>query len=122
MLGARVFEKHVALNRSLKGTDHSFALEPHGFGNFVRDIRRVPEMLPKKNDDTLGNEEVFMKLGKSVVAMVDLEKGCELSVNNLSGKIFNSQYIPVRESINLLGKRLLRDVMKGESIKYDDIE
>jgi len=27
-LGARVFEKHVTLDRSLKGTDHSFSLEP----------------------------------------------------------------------------------------------
>ena len=28
--GARIFEKHVTLDRSWKGTDHSFALEMHG--------------------------------------------------------------------------------------------
>ena len=41
MAGARVFEKHVTFNRAWKGTDHPFALEPKGFENFVRDIRRV---------------------------------------------------------------------------------
>ena len=35
MIGARVFEKHVTLNRAWKGTDHSFALEREGFRKFV---------------------------------------------------------------------------------------
>ena len=35
MLGARVFEKHVTFDRSLKGTDHPFSLEPDGFRKFV---------------------------------------------------------------------------------------
>ena len=48
MEGARVFEKHVTLNRSWVGTDHSFALERGGFTNFVRDIKRVPLMMPTK--------------------------------------------------------------------------
>ena len=30
MLGARIFEKHFTLDRSWKGTDHSFSLEPQG--------------------------------------------------------------------------------------------
>ena len=47
MMGARVFEKHVTTNRSQKGTDHGFALEPEGFRKFVRDVRRVPEMMTK---------------------------------------------------------------------------
>ena len=33
--GARVFEKHVTLNRGWKGTDQSFALEPEGFQNLL---------------------------------------------------------------------------------------
>ncbi len=48
MKGARVFEKHVTLNRASKGTDHSFALEPEGFRKFVRDIKRVGQMLAPK--------------------------------------------------------------------------
>ena len=121
LLGARIFEKHVTLNRSWKGTDHSFALEPHGFDSFCRDINRVPEMLPRKNDGSLGNEAVFRKLGKSLVAARDLSIGDRVTINDLSGKIFSEQYVPVRESIKFIGATLKRNIKQAELIQYKDI-
>lgn len=119
--GARVFEKHVTLNRSWRGTDHSFALEPEGFRKFVRDIRRVRHMLPAKSTDDIGNESVFKKLGKSLVAYVDINVGEELTLDNISGRIFKKQYIPVRESNQVIGKFARRSFKKGEPIQYADI-
>lgn len=120
--GARVFEKHVTLNRAWKGTDHSFALEPEGFRKFVRDIKRVRHMMPPKPVDDLGNERVFKKLGKSLVAYEDIRAGEKLTLSNLSGRIFNTQYIPVRESNQVIGSTARRDIAKGEPIHYADIE
>ncbi len=120
--GARVFEKHVTLNRAWKGTDHSFALEPEGFRKFVRDIKRVRHMMPPKPADDLGNERVFKKLGKSLVAYEDIQAGEKLTLSNLSGRIFNTQYIPVRESNQIIGSTARRDIAKGEPIQYSDIE
>ena len=71
MKGARIFEKHVTFNRAWKGSDHNFALEPHGFEKFVRDINRTPYMFKVKDDGSLGNEEVFNRLGKSLSAAVN---------------------------------------------------
>lgn len=122
MKGARVFEKHVTLNRAWKGTDHSFALEHEGFRKFVRDIRRIPAMMKPKPDDELGNESVFKKLGKSLVAYTDLRAGETITLDSLSGKIFNAQYIPVRESNRVIGCKLKRDIGKGEPILPHDIE
>ncbi len=119
--GARVFEKHVTLNRASKGTDHSFALEPDGFRKFVRDIKRVRHMLPPKSENDLGNEKVFKKLGKSLVAFMDIKAGEKITLGHLSGRIFNSQYIPVRESNQVLGKIAKRDIGKGEPIHFVDI-
>ena len=121
LLGARVFEKHVTLNRSWKGTDHSFALEPEGFRKFVRDIKRVNEMLPQKPTSEIGEEKVFKKLGKSLVAIQDLSKGSKLTIDNLSGKIFSTQFIPVRESNQVINKLLSRDIKSGEPINFDDL-
>ena len=59
MLGARVFEKHVTLDRSWKGSDHSFALSSHGFSQFVRDIRRTPIMLSQKTKMILEKKGFF---------------------------------------------------------------
>jgi len=120
--GARVFEKHVTLNRAWKGTDHSFALEPEGFRKFVRDIKRVRHMLPTKPADNLGNEPVFKKLGKSLVAYADIEAGEVISVEKLSGRIFKTQYIPVRESNLALGRVARRRIVRGEAIRYEDLE
>ena len=118
--GARVFEKHVTLNRSWKGTDHSFALEREGFRKFVRDIERVQYMLEPKNDSNLGNEPVFKKLGKSLTALEDIKKGDKFSLKNLSGRIFKDQIIPVRESNKLIGKISKRNIKKGEPINRED--
>jgi sialic acid synthase len=119
--GARVFEKHVTLNRAWKGTDHSFALEPEGFRKFVRDTQRVRHMLRSKPAAELGHEGVFKKLGKSLIAYKDIQQGEVLSLDNLSGRIFKSQIIPVRESNQVIGRIAKRRINQGEPITLDDI-
>ncbi|MFZ2162078.1 MAG: N-acetylneuraminate synthase family protein [Sideroxyarcus sp.] len=120
--GARVFEKHVTLNRAWKGTDHSFALEPDGFRKFVRDIKRVRHMMAPKPADDLGNERVFKKLGKSLIAYTDIQAGEIITLENLSGRIFNTQHIPVRESNRVIGKIAKNNIAKGEPIEYMNLE
>jgi sialic acid synthase len=122
LLGARVFEKHVTLNRAWKGTDHSFALEAEGFRKFVRDIKRVKYMLPQKPISEIGEEKVFKKLGKSLVAYKDIEVGETLTIDNLSGRIFNTQYIPVRESNRVIGKIAKLKISKGSPIELFNLQ
>lgn len=120
--GARVFEKHVTLNRAWKGTDHSFALEREGFRKFVRDIKRVGHMMPPKPVDEIGKENVFKKLGKSLIAYNDIKAGEKFTLDNLSGRIFNTQYIPVRESNMIIDRIAKNNISKGEPILYTDLE
>jgi len=119
--GARVFEKHVTLNRAWKGTDHSFALEPEGFRKFVRDIKRVPPMLTPKSAEDLGNEYVFRKLGKSLITIDDIRAGEVITLDSLSGRIFKTNYIPVRESCRVIGRVAKRDISRGTAIQYSDL-
>jgi N-acetylneuraminate synthase/sialic acid synthase len=121
MKGARIFEKHVTLNRSWKGTDHGFALEPDGFRKFVRDIQRVPGMMNPKPVGELGQEQVFQKLGKSLVAKINIEKGSVITWNMLSGKIHTKQYIQVRESNKIIGRVAKKFIEQGQAITYEDI-
>ena len=116
MLGARVFEKHVTLNRASKGTDHSFALEPNGFTRFIRDIKRAPLMLNEKPKNELGNEPVFKKLGKSLVASKKIKVNEKFTVNNLTGKIFNTVYLAVRRSNEIIGKKAKKNYEIGDII------
>ena len=121
MNGAMVFEKHVTLNRAWKGTDHSFALEPDGFRKFVRDIKRVRHMMAPKPAEELGTEFVFKKLGKSVMALTTIRKGEVFTLDNLTGRIFNTQHIPVRDSGKVIGRTAARDISAGEPIQSGDL-
>lgn len=120
--GARIFEKHVTFNRAWKGTDHSFALEPEGFRKFARDIRRVEAMLMPKNKEEVGKEQVFKKLGKSLIASTKINAGDAFKLDNLSGRIFPDQHIPVRDSNIVIGKVSKRDIDAGEPILFDDLD
>jgi sialic acid synthase len=122
MKGAKVFEKHVTINRSWKGTDHSFALTRHGFRNFVRDIRRVPKMMSPKPKGELGKEAVFMKLGKSIVVNKSLKAGDVLTLDNMSGKIYGEQHIPVRNSNKIIGRVVNKDIEKWSLLTLSDLK
>ena len=65
---------------------------------------------------------MFQKLGKSIIAHHDLHANSKITLNDLSGKIFQETYIPVRESKDILGKKLVRDIKKGMPIKIDDFK
>lgn len=115
LMGAEIFEKHVTFNRSWKGTDHPFSLTIDAMERFIRDINRANLLVGTQEPEGLGSEYVFQKLGKSLIASVDIEKGEPLSEENMSGVIIG-EGIPVRESINLLGRLAGRCYRKGELI------
>ena len=78
-------------------------------------------MVPKPISE-VGNEKVFQKLGKSLIANHDIKLGEKFTLENLSGRIFNQTYIPVRESNTVVGSVAKRDIVNGEPIQYADFK
>jgi N-acetylneuraminate synthase/sialic acid synthase len=123
MLGASVFEKHVTLNRTWKGTDHAFALTTDAFKKMIRDISRVDEMVGTVEDaDDSGTEPVFNKLGKSIIAKEDLPIGKVLCSSDLEGRIFLENGIPIREVTQMIGKTLTVPLAKGQKLSLGDVQ
>lgn len=121
-VGAEIFEKHVTLNRSWKGTDHGFALEPEGFRRFVRDIHRVDQMMNFGLNSDVGSEPVFKKLGKTIVYNKSLPVGHVVTIDDLSGKIFDVMGggRPVRDSGLYINQRLAKSVIEGQKLQESD--
>ena len=72
-LGARVIEKHFTLNRTLKGTDHAFSLEPQGLQKMVRDLNRAAVALGDGVKRVYETEIApLRKMGKMIVASKNL--------------------------------------------------
>jgi len=44
-MGAKIIERHITLDRSMWGTDHSASIEPHGLKTLVNNIRDIESAL-----------------------------------------------------------------------------
>lgn len=60
-LGAAIIEKHVTLNRTMKGTDNVFSLEPAGLRKLCRDLRRAHEAMGTGTKVLLDGERVALQ-------------------------------------------------------------
>ncbi|HTF03389.1 MAG TPA: N-acetylneuraminate synthase family protein, partial [Bacteroidia bacterium] len=115
-LGARVIEKHITLDRRMKGTDQAGSLGPDGINRMVRDLR-VLEM-------GFGKEEMFIEPGVQE-ARVKLERSIATKRSMKQGERITEQDVHMlspgdgfkwadREQI--MGKELKSDIAKDEII------
>lgn len=87
MLGARAVEKHFTLNRSWKGADQAFSLEPSGMRRLVRDLKRARIALGDGVKRFYPSEIAPMrKMGKMLVAARRIGAGETLTENDIACK------------------------------------
>ena len=83
-MGAEIIEKHITLDRTMKGTDHRGSLEPEGIWRMVRDIRNT--------EYAIGEKEIFVsdkvlatriKLERSIASVRIIEAGETIAETDL---------------------------------------
>lgn len=75
-MGAKIIEKHITLDRNMKGTDQSGSLGIDGMHRMVRDIRIAEKFLGKEDifiDKS--TESAKVKLERSIATKINLKKG-----------------------------------------------
>ena len=114
-LGCRVIEKHITLDRSMPGPDHSASADPEGFGIYVGAIRESELMMgtPDKRRAP-GEDEVAFAARRSHHAATDLEPGHVLRESDTK-LVRPASGAPA--SMDLSGRRLLRSVRAGEPVE-----
>ena len=116
MLGATIFEKHFTLDRSKKGTDQSFSLEPIGLRKFVRNLLRIKKMIGSDNKKLLKSEIApLFKMKKSIVAKKKLLSGKVLRYSDLDFKSPGEGIEPYRYK-ELIGKVLKKNIEVDELV------
>jgi len=104
------------LDRSWKGTDHAFSLEPEGLRKIVRNIKRIPLILGSKNKKILLSEkEPLKKMFKSIVASRDLVKDTILKYADISFKSPGGGLKPY-EYKKILNKKTKIEIKKDQLI------
>lgn len=75
-MGARVIEKHITIDRTMKGTDQAGSLGPDGVNRMVRDIRLFEQSLGKKEMFIEPSvEKAKIKLERSIATNKKISKG-----------------------------------------------
>ncbi len=116
MLGARVFEKHFTLDRSNKGTDNAFSLEPQGLEKMIRNLNRIEKMLGDGNKRLLKSEiQPLYKMQKSIVAKSLILKGKRININMVTFKSPGGGLLPC-DLNKIIGKVAKKEIIKDESI------
>lgn len=118
-LGAEIIEKHLTLDRTLPGPDHSSSLQPLEFGQMVTAIRHVESALGNGIKAPAPCELPNMTVArKSVVASHALPAGHRLTHNDLDirrpGSGLAPKFLP-----SLLGRTLRVAVDAGTIIHGD---
>jgi len=120
ILGARVIEKHFTLNRTMKGTDHAFSLEPQGMQKLVRDIERARLALGDGEKRTYPSEVATLKkMGKSIFYKHSLAGGDILKTEHVDFRSPGDGTPPYRVA-EFVGKELLKNVIAGSKLMYED--
>jgi N-acetylneuraminate synthase/sialic acid synthase len=120
-LGARIFEKHFTLDRSMKGTDHAFSLEPTGMKKFVRDLNNVSAALGDGIKNPLDIELApLRKMSKKIVLARDVKKGETITRLDLEFRSPGDGVSPADLPL-IEGKIAAKDLSKGESIATKDV-
>ena len=121
-MGAKIIEKHITIDRGMKGTDQKGSLGPDGVRRMVRDIRLA--------EHWMGTEDIYIdrsvaaskvKLERSIASNKDLEVGHIITEDDIH-MLSPGDGFKWAERTQLIGKTLKTAVPKNEIIypKYLD--
>jgi len=121
-MGAKIIEKHITIDRKMKGTDQAGSLAIDGIERMVRDIRNL-EM-------SMGNQELFVcddvkvakeKLERSVATIRPLDAGHLISENDIHLLSPGSGY-KWSEREKILGKKVIENLPANEIIYPEHVQ
>ncbi len=115
-MGAEIIEKHITLDRNMKGTDHRGSLEPEGIWRMMRDIRNTEYAIGQYGifvSDTVKTTRI--KLERSIATIHTLAAG-ELITENDLHMLSPGDGFKWAERDLIVGKRTLAAIPANEII------
>lgn len=115
-MGAKIIEKHITLDRRMKGTDQACSLGPDGVHRMVRDIRIL--------DQSMGVEDIFIvpetavakeKLERSIATKRSLDKGTIITEEDIH-MLSPGDGFKWAERNQVVGKKIKEAIAENEVI------
>tara|TARA_Y100000739_G_C20565450_1_gene445096 strand:+ start:94 stop:1092 length:999 start_codon:yes stop_codon:yes gene_type:complete len=122
-LGAEIFEFHVVFDKRQFGPDTKSSITIDQASKLVKGIDDIKKSLANKVDKN--NIKRFSNLKnifeKSLSVNKSLKKGHAISFNDLEAKKPSNMGIPASKYIEVIGKKINKNLQKWDFLNYDDI-
>lgn len=116
LLGATFIERHLTLNKKMKGPDHISSLEPNEFKEMIEKVKALKIILGSKTKKVTKSEMINLKyIRKSIFAKKQIKKGTKFSSKNLILKRPQIGMKP-KEYVKILGKTSTKNYNSGQII------
>lgn len=121
-LGAKIIEKHITINRDMKGTDQAGSLAIDGMERLVRDIRNL--------ELSIGEEDIFIcskvsiakeKLERSIATIRELKENHVLTESDIHLLSPGDGYKWADRNL-IIGKKLVHSIPANEIIHQSDLK
>jgi sialic acid synthase SpsE len=118
-LGAKVFEKHITLDKNSDGPDHFYSLEPSEFKAYIEQIMEASEALGNHQKEALTEEKAIGR-----------RDGIYASKNISIGEILTEDCLKIeRPAIGIrshyldgiVGAKASENIAKGQPVKWADL-
>ncbi len=115
-LGASIIEKHITLNKNMKGPDHKASIEPKDFEKMINGIRIIEKSLGSSIKKPSSSEIKNISIArKSIVAARKIKKGEIFTSKNLTVKRPGTGLSPMLWD-KILGKVSPKDYIEDQLI------
>jgi N-acetylneuraminate synthase/N,N'-diacetyllegionaminate synthase len=121
-LGACVIEKHLTIDKTLPGPDHSASLEPNEFKQMVNAIREVEQAIGSGvKQPTKAEVNIARVVRRSLVARTDIPAGVVIQPEMLAIKRPAGGIEPKYYDV-VLGSLTRKEIQKDNLLKWEDIQ
>lgn len=119
-MGAKIIEKHITIDRNMKGTDQAGSLGPEGVFRMIRDIRIAERWM--------GVEDIYIE--KAVMtAKIKLERSLATTIDLNEGDLIKEEHLQLlspgdgfkwSQKEEIIGKKVKTKIAKNELL-YPDL-
>ena len=121
-MGAEIIEKHITIDRRMKGTDQAGSLGPDGVNRMVRDIRVAERWMGTEDlyiEECVSGSKV--KLERSIATRREIRKGESLTIDDIH-MLSPGNGFKCADKDKVIGHRTLKDIPANEVIYPSYIE
>lgn len=121
-MGAEIIEKHITLDRNMKGTDQKGSLSIDGIRRMVRDIRNLEKSFGEENIMIAPSvKDAKNKLERSIATNKNLNVGSIIKIEDLH-LLSPGDGLKWVERDKIIGKELIQNIPKDEIIYLNNLK